>query len=104
MTMYPFLSGFWISAGASTGIMFFLLYFRETRGGFGQLPVWFCPVIFALVFIAPLIGVGYAWHHFNRRRHRETTRSTQERYLYGAVFGAIVIITSAYLLLPMVQR
>lgn len=104
MTMYPFLSGFWISAGASTAIMFFLLYFRETRGGFTHLPPGVFTAIIATLFIAPLIGVGYAWYHFYSRRHRETTRSTQRRYFIGSIFGAIVIITAAYFLMPVVNR
>ncbi len=104
MTMYPFLTGFWISAGASTGIMFALLYLHETRGSFSHLPHWFFTGIIALIYIAPFVGLAYVWHHFARRRHRETTRATQQRYLTGAIIGAIVIITVAYLLIPLVQH
>ncbi len=104
MTMYPFLTGFWISAGASTGIMFFLLYFHETHGAAPHFPDWVFSVIIAVIYAAPLIGLAYVWHQFFQRRHRKTTRATQQRYLTGAIFGAIVILTAAYFLLPLVER
>lgn len=102
--MYPFLTGFWISAGASTGILFFLLYFHETRGGFSHVPGWLMAGIVALIYIAPFIGVGYAWKYFARRRHRETTRDTQRRYLTGAIIGAIFILIAAYFMVPLMQH
>lgn len=104
MTMYPFLTGFWISAGGSTGIMFLLLYLHETRGGFGHYPTWLFHGIVALIYIAPFLGLAYVFKHFFRRRHRETTRATQQRYLSGAILGTIVILTAAYFLTPIVQH
>jgi ABC-type Fe3+-siderophore transport system permease subunit len=98
--MYPFLTGFWISAGASTGIIFVLMYLHQAHPGSGNYPSWMFPTVSLLIYAAPLIGLAFAWHKYNTRRHRETTRSSLRRRLGGAIVGTIIIIITASLLLP----
>lgn len=100
MTMYPFLTGFWISAGTSTGIIFVLLYLRQTHPTTIVSLNWIFPAIALLIYAAPFIGLIFSWYTYNTRRHRETTRSSLRRRLGGAIVGTIIIIITASLLLP----
>ncbi len=104
MTMYPFLSGFWLSTGISTGIMSLLAYWHVNHRNIALLPPWFFAAVIAAIYITPMLGMWYAWRKFERRRGWEDKEISLRPCFTGAVAGGILIVFVAYLLLPAFLR
>jgi hypothetical protein len=105
MTMfYPLLNGFWASTGLSTAILFTLL-FCQGKYNYHDCPFWVSALVALLVYASPLLGILYTRGHFTKKERRtRTVRPLMRQCVTGAVIGAIVALTAATLLLPLLMR
>lgn len=103
MTMYPFLTGFWTSAGVSAGILFLLIHWSHRNAGLHSLPTWIHPIVVSLIFLSPLLSIAYAWYRLKKRRYHHSIRRNRHRCFNGAIVGGIVIIAAAILILPILR-